>query len=119
MTALDPNGNIYPKKGVLTMLSDILKAGIEKARDQFWDEHGFCDLTLEEHTRLASLTKLKKSVDAIPGLLRYRAEELFAVDVTRTQGVLERMIKQVGIDYFPDSAATFVTALNQKLDARS
>ncbi|MGM4923014.1 hypothetical protein AB8A31_08905 [Tardiphaga sp. 804_B3_N1_9] len=101
------------------MLSDILKVGIEKARDQFWDEHGFCDLTVEEHTRLVFLTKLKKSVDAIPGLFRYRAEELFAIDVTKTQGVLEEMIKQVGIDYFPDSATTLVTAMSQKLEARS
>ncbi|MGM4905948.1 hypothetical protein AB8B21_07290 [Tardiphaga sp. 866_E4_N2_1] len=97
------------------MLSDILKEELEEARDHFWDEHGFCDLTAEEHARLASLAKLKNSVDAIPGLMRYRAEDLFNVNTTRARGILEGMIRHVGVDYFPENAAAFVTAMTQKL----
>jgi len=97
------------------MLSDILKEGLKEARDHFWDEHGFCDLTVEEHARLASLAKLKSSVDAIPGLMRYRAEELFNVDTTRARDILEGMIRLVGVDYFPENTATFVAAMIQKL----
>jgi hypothetical protein len=100
------------------MLLDELEDQFEVAQDQFWDGHGFGDLTHRERKTFDCLERLKKTVHTIPGILRYRAGELFAVDAARAHEVLKSMIEQIGPDYLPANAASFVTTMAQRLEAR-
>jgi hypothetical protein len=100
------------------MLVDELEDRFEMARDQFWEGHGFYDLTNRERKRLDCLERLKKTVCTIPAALRDRAGELFAVDADKAREVLESMIEQIGPEYFPANAASFVTTMAQRLGAR-
>jgi hypothetical protein len=101
------------------MLVDDLEDRFGTAQDQFWEGHGFYDLTHRETKRLACLERLTKTVSTIPAALRDRAGELFAVDAARAHEVLERMIEKIGPDYFPANAASFVTTMAQTLEART
>lgn len=100
------------------MLVDELEHRFEMAWDRFWDGHGFCDLTNRERKRLECLERLKKTVDTIPAALRDRAGGLFAVDAAKAREVLESMIEQIGPEYFPANAASFIATMAQRLEAQ-
>jgi hypothetical protein len=100
------------------VLLQLLKDRFEKAKDTFWDEIPFRDLTSTELVRLRCLAELRDTVEAIPGLLRHRAEDAFAQDAVQSHKVLEAMIERIGFDHSPESAVTFITELTALLSER-
>ncbi|WP_424632133.1 hypothetical protein [Bradyrhizobium sp. SYSU BS000235] len=101
------------------MRVDDLEDRFERAQDQFWERHGFYDLTDSERKWLECLERLKNTVDIVPAALRDHAAELIAVDATKARQVVENMIEQIGPDYFPANAASFVMAMAQSLEAQA
>lgn len=99
------------------MLLNTLRERLDYADEQFWERHGFCDLTDQELSWFASMEKIRKTVSDVPGLLAYRAQEAFALDRTKARSILDQLIAQLESDDSPKSATDLILSMTGKIKA--
>ncbi|TAH66376.1 MAG: hypothetical protein EWM45_11675 [Rhodopseudomonas palustris] len=99
------------------MVLNALCERLDYADEQFWESHGFCDLTDQEISWFASMETIRNTVSVVPGLLAYRAQEAFAVDSVKGRRILDQLIAQLGSEDGQTSATYLILSMTEAIKA--
>lgn len=101
------------------MLLGFLKKRFEEAKWDGWQGYALLDLPDGEDPRDDCFKRLNETVDTLPATLAERAGEFLAINPAWFDEIMKDLCEDVGWDYFPESAAVFVTTLIGKLEESS
>jgi len=99
------------------MLLNTLRERLDYADEQFWERHGFYDLTDHETSMLDSIEKIRSTFSDVPGSLANRAQEAFALDRVQGRRILDLLIAQLGSDDFPKNATDLILTMTETIEA--
>lgn len=99
------------------MLLSVLERRFEQAPLEAWQGYALVDFPENQDPRNDCFERLKGTINSVATRMLEQAEELLSVDPARFHYVINNMTEIVGRDYFPESAAEFVTDLIQGLEA--
>jgi hypothetical protein len=101
---------------VSMMLLSVLERRFEQATLGGWQGYALADFPEVEDPRRDCFEQLKETISDLAAPALQRAGELLSVDPARFHYVMNNLTETVGWDYFPESAAEFVTDLIHVLE---
>jgi hypothetical protein len=101
------------------MILSVLEKRFDEAKFDGWQGYALLDLPHGEDPREDIFKRLRETLGLIPAPLREKAEQFLTINSEWFDEVMKNLCEEVAWDFFPESAACFLTALVTELEASS